>query len=54
MENDDRKLELDIIRLEMEAAKEDSTNTEDLKDDSFIKALNETTEGVWNDYTEDE
>lgn len=51
METDDRRLELDLIRLEMEAAKEDSTNTEDLKDDSFIKALNETTEGVWNDYT---
>ena len=53
METDDRRLELDIIRLEMEAAREDSTNTEDLKDDSFIKALNDTTEGVWNDYNED-
>lgn len=53
METDDRKLELDIIRLEMDAAKEDSTNTEDLKDDSFIKALNDTTESVWNDYDED-
>ena len=53
METDDRRLELDIIRLEMEAAREDSTNTEDLKDDSFIKALNDTTEGVWDDYRED-
>lgn len=53
METDDRKLELDIIRLEMEAAREDSTNTEDLKDDSFIKALNETTESAWNDYDND-
>lgn len=53
IENDNRKLELDLIRLEMEAAREDSTNTEDLKDDSFIKALNDTTEGVWNDYTEE-
>ena len=53
METDDRRFELDLIRLEMEAAKEDSTNTEDLKDDSFIKALNDTTEGVWNDYNED-
>lgn len=54
METDDRKLELDIIRLEIDAAREDSTTTEDLKDDSFIKALNETTESVWNDYDEDE
>ena len=53
METDDRRFELDLIRLEMEAAKEDSTNTEDLKDDSFIKALNDTTEGVWDDYRED-
>lgn len=53
METDDRKLELDLIRLEMEAAKEDSSNTEDLKDDSFIKALNDTTKGEWDDYTED-
>lgn len=53
MQNDDRKLELDIIRLEMDAAREDSTNTEDLRDDSFIKALNDTTENVWDDYDED-
>lgn len=53
METDDRRFELDLIRLEMEAAKEDSTNTEDLKDDSFIKALNDSTEGVWDDYRED-
>ncbi len=54
METDDRKLELDLIRLEMEAAKEDSANaTEDIKDDSFIKALNESTEGAWEDYDED-
>ena len=53
METDDRRLELDIIRLEMEAAREDSTNTEDLKDDSFIKALNETTESIWSDYDDD-
>ena len=53
METDDRRFELDLIRLEMEIAREDSTNTEDLKDDSFIKALNDTTEGVWDDYRED-
>lgn len=54
METDDRKLELDLIRLEIEAAREDnSNNAEDMKDDSFIKALNDATEGVWNDYSED-
>ena len=48
-------LELDLVRLEMEAAKEDTaTATEDMKDDSFIKALNEsamdlTEEGAWED-----
>lgn len=54
IETDDRKLELDLIRLEMEAAKDDSSNTEDMKDDSFIQALNNSTEGAWNDYTEEE
>lgn len=54
IENDNRKLELELIRLEMEAAKEDISNTEDIKDDSFIKALNESAEGVWNDYVEDD
>ena len=55
METDDRRLELDLVRLEMEAAKEDTaTATEDMKDDSFIKALNEsamdlTEEGAWED-----
>ncbi len=53
IENDDRKLELELIRLEMEAARDDSSNTEDMKDDSFIQALNNSTEGVWNDYTEE-
>lgn len=54
IETDDRKLELDLIRLEMEAARDGSSNTEDMKDDSFIKALNDSTEGAWNDYTEEE
>ena len=55
METDDRRLELDLVRLEMEAAKEDTaTANEDMKDDSFIKALNEsamdlTEEGAWED-----
>ncbi len=54
IETDDRKLELDLIRLEMEAARDDSSNTEDMKDDSLIKALNDSAEGAWNDYTEEE
>lgn len=55
IEADNRKLELDLIRLEMEAAREDSSNAaEDIKDDSFIKALNEATEGAWKDYEENE
>lgn len=55
IETDNRKLELDLIRLEMEAAREDSSNAaEDIKDDSFIKALNEATEGAWEDYEENE
>lgn len=50
IETDNRKLELDLVKLEMEAAKEDSANTtEDIKDDSFIKALNESAEGAWED-----
>lgn len=53
IENDDRKLELELIRLEMEATRDDSSNTEDMKDDSFIQALNNSTEGAWNDYTEE-
>ena len=53
VENDDRKLELELIRLEMEAARDDSSNTEDMKDDSLIKALNDSAEGAWNDYTEE-
>lgn len=54
METDNRKLELDLIRLEIEEAREDnSNNAEDMKDDSFIKALNDATEGAWDDYNED-
>lgn len=55
VEIDDRRFELDLIRLEMEASREDTSNdSENIKDDSFIKALTEATEGVWNDYSEEE
>ena len=54
IENDDRKLELDIIRLEMEAARDNETpENENIQDDSFIKALEDTTEQVWEDYEEE-
>lgn len=46
---DDRKLELDLIRLEREASKYD-TPEDDVKDDSFIKALEDSVENVWDDY----
>lgn len=45
-----RRLELELIRLEMEAAKRDNLENEDIKDDSFIKALQDTTENAWDDY----
>lgn len=47
-----RRLELELIRLEMEAAKKDNLDNEDIKDDSFIKALQDTTENVWDEYEE--
>lgn len=45
-----RRIELEFIRLEMEAAKKDNLDNEDIKDDSFIKALQDTTENAWDDY----
>lgn len=54
IENDNRKLELDIIRLEMEAAKENELpDKENIQDDSFIKALQDTTEQIWENYEEE-
>lgn len=52
METDDRKLELELIRLEREVSKESNSFTENIKDDSFIEALNSSTESAWNDYEE--
>ena len=54
METDNRKLELDLIRLEIEEAREDnSNNAEDMKDDSFKKAVQDSAESACDDY-EDE
>lgn len=54
IENDDRRLELEIIRLEMEAARDSSEDPENVKDDSFIKALNDSVESTWDDYDEEQ
>ena len=53
IENDDRRMELEIIRLEMEASKEDLNNNDNVKDDSFIKALQDSAESAWDDYEEE-
>ncbi len=53
METDDRKLELDLIRLEREISKEGSSDPENIKDDSFIKALDDSVESTWDDYEEE-
>lgn len=49
IETDDRKFELELIRLEKEASKYDNPE-DDFKDDSFIKALEDSVESVWDDY----
>ena len=54
IENDNRKLELELIRLERDAAKDEATENENAEDDSFIKALEDSAESAWNDYENDE
>lgn len=54
IETDDRKLELELIRLEREIAKEGSNDLENIKDDSFIKALDDSVESAWDDYEEEQ
>lgn len=54
IENDDRKLELELIRLEREIAKEGTNDPENMKDDSFIKALDDSVDSTWDDYDEEE
>ena len=53
IENDDRKLELEIIRLEREAAKDGASEDDNVKDDSFIKALEDSAESTWDDYEQE-
>lgn len=54
IENDDGKLELELIRLERKIAKEGTNDPENMKDDSFIKALDDSVESTWDDYDEEE
>lgn len=49
IDNDNKRLELELIKMEKEEAKEESSSPENISDDSFIKALENTTEEVWND-----
>ena len=53
IDNDDRKLELELVRLEREIAKEGTNDPENMKDDSFIKALEDSVESAWDDYDEE-
>lgn len=53
IDNDDRKLELELVRLEREIAKEGTNDPESMKDDSFIKALEDSVESTWDDYDEE-
>lgn len=50
IEADDRRLEIELIRLEREAAKDGASENENTTDDSFIKALNDSVEDTWDDY----
>lgn len=54
IENDDRKLELELIRLERDIAKEGMNDPENIRDDSFIQALNDSVENTWDDYDEEQ
>jgi len=54
IENDSRKLELELIRLEREATKDEATESENAEDDSFIKALEDSAESAWDDYENNE
>ena len=43
-----------MIRLEREIAKEGTNDPENMKDDSFIKALDDSVDSTWDDYDEEE
>ena len=54
IETDDRKIEIELIRLEREAAKDGASENENVTDDSFIKALENSVEDTWDDYEQEE
>lgn len=53
MEIEDRKFEIELIRLERDIAKEEMNDSENVQDDSFIKALDDSVESAWDDYDEE-
>lgn len=54
IETDDRRLEIELIRLEREAAKDGAAENDNITDNSFIEALENSVESTWDDYNEQE
>lgn len=54
IETDDRRLEIELIRLEREAAKDGASENDNITDNSFIEALENSVESTWDDYDEQE
>lgn len=54
IETDDRRLEIELIRLEREAAKDGAAENDNITDNSFIEALENSVESTWDDYDEPE
>lgn len=53
IENDDRRLEIELIRLEREAAKDGASENDNITDNSFIEALENSVESTWDDYEQE-
>jgi len=54
IETDDRRLEIELIRLEREVAKDGASENDNITDNSFIEALENSVESTWDDYDEQE
>ena len=54
LELEKKKIELELVKLEIQANKDNMAEAENIKDNSFIKALNDTAEEVWEDEDTDE
>lgn len=50
--SDNRRLEIELIRLEREAAKDGAAENENITDNSFIEALENSVESTWDDEDE--